>query len=150
MSTDLKSSSSLPSEAPISLAGGSKADVHSKLPPSPADQLQAEIKNIVSNSYAILEKTLQEVEGMALIKQEVKFLKDLVDDLEQDLALISLVVKDDADGSLVLRIAKLEGYINKLQEDSGKQTKSLSVIAALVTAIASLVSQILTYLLGSK
>jgi hypothetical protein len=140
----------LASEAPISLASGSKADVHSKLPPSPSDKLQAEIKNIVSNSYAILEKTLQEVEGMALIKQEVKFLKDLVDDLEQDLALISLVVKDDADGSLVLRIAKLEGYINKLQEDSGKQTKSLSVIAALVTAIASLVSQILTYLLGSK
>lgn len=116
-----------------------------------------QIKNLIIENQEILSRFIKEIQGhnvsLETLEQEISFLKDLHQQL-------SLLVRDDADNSLLIRISRLEGSVDEFrlyletkegQDDSADKKAGhnrLAVIIALITSITSLLSQLLEAIFG--
>lgn len=116
-----------------------------------------QIKNLILENQEILSRFIKEIQdhnvSLETIEQEVRFLKDLHRQL-------SLLVRDDADNSILIRVSRLEGSVEEFHhhlEDSVEKDDDAdkkagnnrsAVIIALIASLTSLLSQILEAIFG--
>ena len=115
-----------------------------------------EIKNLILENQGILSRFIKEIQehnvSLETVEQEVKFLKDLYQQL-------SVLVKDDADNSVIIRLSRLEGTVEEVRAyiaslanqdtaDKKQGNNRYAIIIALLTSITSLLSQLLEAIFG--
>lgn len=107
-----------------------------------------QIKNLILENQEILSRFIKEIQdhnvSLETLEQEIRFLKDLHQQL-------SLLVRDDADNSILIRLSRLEGSIEKYDEADTKTGNSrVTIIVALIAGLTSLLSQILGAIFGKQ
>lgn len=116
-------------------------------------EIDEQIKSLVLENKELLGNFIKEIQeqniSVETLEQEINFLKELHRQL-------SMLVRDDADNSILIRLSRLEGTVEEfhshIEKDDSTDKKNgnnrLAVIVALITSITSLLSQILEAIFG--
>jgi thiaminase len=116
-------------------------------------ELNEQIKSLVIENKELLGNFIKEIQSQTLsmetLEQEINFLKELHRQL-------SLLVRDDADNSIIIRLSRLEGMVAEFHKHIEKETDPekkagntrLGMIIAIITGVTSLLSQIVEAIFG--